>query len=207
MANKKRRRRPQRPSGTGQGPGRLERGRPGAPAGRPHQQNRPRADRQERKQQARAAREAAMRKQRRRDTARRFVLSVVVAAVAIGVFTWFTRVGGANPFPAAAADAAKAAGCSGVQTPAGSAPGGVHLASGATHVYPEEPATSGPHDPSPLTDPPAVYTEMPPETRLVHNLEHAFVNIYYRRGRRRRAPAGRDRCSLRRSRTGTRRTT
>ena len=181
MANKKRRRRPQRPSGTGQGPGRSVSGDgEGAPAGRPHQQNRPRADRQERKQQARAAREAAMRRQRRRDTAKRFVLSVVVAAVAIGVFTWFTRVGGANPFPAAAADAAKAAGCSGVQTPAGSAPGGVHLASGEAHTYPEEPATSGPHDPSPLSDPPAVYTEMPPETRLVHNLEHAFVNIYYR---------------------------
>jgi hypothetical protein len=185
MANKKRRRRPQRPSGAGQGQGQGQSGTSSgdgerAPAGRPNQQNRPRADRQERKQQARAAREAAIRKQRRRDTARRFVLSVVVAAVAIGVFSWFTRVGGANPFPAAAADAAKAAGCTGVQTPAGSAPGGVHLASGATHVYPEEPATSGPHDPSPLTDPPAVYTEMPPETRLVHNLEHAFVNIYYR---------------------------
>ena len=179
MANKKRRRRPQRPTGATQGPGRASNG-DAAPSGRPHQQNRPRADRQVRKEQARAAREAAMRRQRRRDTVRRFVLSVIVAAVVVVAFTWFTRVGGANPFPATAADAAKAAGCSGVQTPAGSAPGGQHLASGATYAYPEEPATSGPHDPSPLSDPPAVYTTMPPETQLVHNLEHAFVNIYYR---------------------------
>jgi hypothetical protein len=181
MANKKRRRRPQRPSGAAsQGPGRASSGDGEAPGGRPHQQNRPRADRQERKQQARAAREAAMRRQRRRDTARRFVLSVVVAAVAIGVFTWFTRVGGANPFPAAAADAAKAAGCTGVETPVSGAPVRSHLASGATYAYPEEPATSGPHDPSALPNTPAVYTQMPPETQLVHNLEHAFVNIYYR---------------------------
>jgi hypothetical protein len=181
MANKKRRRRPRRPSGAGQGPGRTPNDDDGAaPSGRPHQQNRPRADRQARKEQARAAREAAMRAQRRRDTAKRFVLSVVVAAVAVGAFTWFTRVGGANPFPTAAADAASAANCSGVQTPADSAPGGQHLASGAAYTYPEEPATSGQHDPSPLSDPPAVYTTMPPETQLVHNLEHAFVNIYYR---------------------------
>ncbi len=121
-----------------------------------------------------------MRRQRRRDTARRFVISVVVAAVAIGVFTWFTRVGAANPFPTAASDAAKAAGCTGVETPVSGAPDRTHLSSGATYAYPEEPATSGPHDPSPLPNTPAVYTEMPPETQLVHNLEHAFVNIYYR---------------------------
>ena len=35
------------------------------------------------------------------------------------------------------------------------------------------------HAPSPLSGT-AVYTEMPDETQLVHNLEHAYVNIYYR---------------------------
>ena len=185
MANKKRKRRrpgPQRPAGGGQrpaggsrGPEDTEEGR----AGRPHQQQRPRADRQARKQEARARREAAMRAQRRRETIRRFVVSVVVAVVVVGVFLFLTRVEGPKPFPQAAVDAATAANCSELQTPAQTAPGGQHLAPGVTHTYPEEPATSGIHASSPLGDTP-VYTEMPDETQLVHNLEHAFVNIYYR---------------------------
>jgi hypothetical protein len=121
-----------------------------------------------------------MRAQRRRDAIRRFVVSVVIAGAVVGVFLFLTRVGGPKPFPQAAADAAAAAICSDLQTPAATAPGGQHLASGATHTYAEEPATSGPHDPSPLSGDIPVYTTMPPETQLVHNLEHAFVNIYYR---------------------------
>jgi hypothetical protein len=133
-----------------------------------------------RKQQARADREAALRAQRRRDTIRRFVTSVAVASVLVGGFLFLTRVGGPKPVPRAALDAAGAAGCSDVQTPATSAPGGLHLTSGASYNYPQEPATSGYHDPSALSGDVPVYTEMPPETELVHNLEHAFVNIYYR---------------------------
>ncbi len=180
MANKKRRRRPQRPAGPGQARRTTPNGDGEAAPGRRNQQQRPRADRQARKQEARAQREAAMRAQRRRDTIRRFVVSVVVAVVVVGVFLFLTRVGGPKPFPAAASGAATAAGCSGIQTPETSAPGGQHLASGASYTYPSEPATSGFHDPSPLAADPAVYTEMPPETRLVHNLEHGFVNVYYR---------------------------
>jgi hypothetical protein len=181
MANKKRRRRPQRPAGSAQGGRNAPAGEArSAPAGRPQQQQRPRADRQARKEQARAQRDAALRAQRRRETIRRFLASAVVAVVVVGVFLYLTRVGGPRPFPAAASQAASAAGCSGIQTPADSAPGGQHLASGASTTYPSEPATSGLHDPSPLPADPAVYTEMPPETRLVHNLEHGFVNMYYR---------------------------
>ena len=121
-----------------------------------------------------------MRAQRRRETIRRFVIAVVVATVVVGGFLFLTRVGGPKPFPQAATDAATAAGCSDLQTPADSAPGGQHLEPGATYTYPEEPATSGPHASSPLSGDTAVYTEMPEETALVHNLEHAFVNIYYR---------------------------
>jgi hypothetical protein len=148
--------------------------------GRSQQHSRPRADRQARKQQARAAREAALRARRRRDTIRRFVTSVAVATVVVGGFLFLTRVGGPSPFPQAALDAASAAGCSDVQTPADDAPGSLHLGSGAPFTYPQEPATSGYHDPAPLSGDVPVYTEMPPETQLVHNLEHAFVNIYYR---------------------------
>ena len=121
-----------------------------------------------------------MRARRRRDTIRRLVASVVVAAVVVGVFVFLSRAGGPNPFPEAAEDAAEAAGCSDVQTPAGSAPGNQHLAAGQAFEYQQRPATSGQHAPSPLPGEPAVFTEMPDETMLVHNLEHAFVNIYYR---------------------------
>jgi hypothetical protein len=188
MANKKRRRRPQggrtaggsqsRPAG---GPPRAADGSDDAPGGgRAQQHNRPRADRQARKQQARAAREAELRAQRRRDTVRRFVVSVAVASTAVGGFLFLTRVGGPKPLPQAAVDAAGAAGCSDLQTPAAGAPGGLHLNSGEAYTYPQEPATSGYHDPSALSGDVPVYTEMPPETQLVHNLEHDFINIYYR---------------------------
>ena len=120
-----------------------------------------------------------MRARRRRESIRRFVIAVVVAGVVVGGFLFLTRVGGPKPFPEAATDAATAAGCSDLQTPAESAPGGSHLQSGATYAYPEEPATSGPHALGALSGT-AVYEEMPDETALVHNLEHAFVNIYYR---------------------------
>src|SRR5438094_749670 len=42
------------------------------------------------------------------------------------------------------------------------------------------PATSGPHDPSPLPIPPHVYPAPIPETKAVHNLEHGAVILYYR---------------------------
>lgn len=187
MANKKRRRRPQsgRPQGGAAprpgGASRAAADTPGdPPGGRPQQQSRPRADRQARKQQARAEREAAVRAQRRRGAVRRFAVSVGIASVAVGGFLFLTRVGGPNPFPQAAIDAASAAGCSDIQTPASDARGGLHLGSDGSYDYPEEPATSGYHASSALSGDVAVLTEMPPETQLVHNLEHAFVNIYYR---------------------------
>jgi hypothetical protein len=192
MANKKRRRRRRQTGAASRPPASTSRTAADttedAPGGRsPH--SRPRADRQVRKQRARADREAALRAQRRRATVRRFITSVGVAAVVVGGFLFLTRVGGPNPFPQAALDAASAAGCSNVETPAASAPGGLHLNSGATYAYPQEPATSGSHDPSPLSGDVPVYTEMPPETQLVHNLEHAFVNIYYRNSGERALPA------------------
>jgi hypothetical protein len=182
MANKKRRRH-RRPAGAAsRPPSSTSRAAPDAtedaPVGRSQRHSRPRADRQVRKRQVRADREAVLRAQRRRDTVRRFVRSAAVATVVVGGFLFLTRVGGPKPVPKAALDAARAAGCSGVQTPATSAPPLPHLTSGASYNYPQEPATSGYHDPSTVAG--GVYTEMPPETHLVHSLEHAFVNIYYR---------------------------
>jgi len=121
-----------------------------------------------------------MRSVRRRDTIRRAMISGVVGLAVVAGFLYLTRVGGPNPIPAAAVDAAEAAGCSDVETPVEDAPGGQHLQSGESYTYPSEPATSGAHDPSPLPADPAVYPAMQPETRLVHNLEHGFVIVYYR---------------------------
>jgi hypothetical protein len=204
MANKKRRRRPRsgpggatrpqratgaagRRDGGGRGGRAADAEEAGAGAdgagrsggGRPHQQQRPRADRQARKQQAREAREAAMRARRRRDAVRRLVISGVVAAAAVGLFLFLTRVGGPNDFPPEAQEAAAAASCSDVTQPSANPVGG-HLAPDEAFAPTEEPATSGRHDATPLPGSQHVYTEMPSEAQLVHNLEHAFVNIYYR---------------------------
>ncbi len=55
-----------------------------------------------------------------------------------------------------------------------------HLSLGQAFDYPDRPPAAGPHDPSPLPDTPHVYERPVSETRAVHNLEHAFVVIWYR---------------------------
>ena len=125
-------------------------------------------------------RERARRRARRTTIARRTGVALVIAALlAIGGFAAVRRLG-PRPIPQAALAAAEAAGCGQVQTPSPSAPGGQHLASGQTYHYTTEPATSGWHDPSQLPENVHVYTTPVPETRAVHNLEHAYVLVYYR---------------------------
>ena len=58
-------------------------------------------------------------------------------------------------------------------------PSRTHLAPGESYDYPDRPAAAGPHDPSPLPPDPHVYPDPVPETRAVHNLEHAYVIVYY----------------------------
>jgi Protein of unknown function (DUF3105) len=111
------------------------------------------------------------------------------AAVALVVAVLLLRGHPPHPVAPAALALGRAAGCGPVQTPAADAPGGLHLAPGAAYDYPREPATFGYHDPSPLPDSPQVLSEpvsdrrvagVIPESRAVHNLEHAFVIVYYR---------------------------
>src|SRR6266545_1137245 len=139
-----------------------------------------RTARSERKDQVRRARETALRRIRRRRAIKRAAWMGGLGAVTFVAFFLLTRVGGPKPIPEAALAAASDAGCGDVQTPAASAPGGIHLSPGESHTYAEHPATSGPHDPSPLPGDPHVYDSPVPETRAVHNLEHAYVLIYYR---------------------------
>ncbi len=108
---------------------------------------------------------------------------VRLAAIALAVgLAWllFLRTRAPGEVPPPVLTSAEAAGCGPVEHPAAEAPGGLHLAPGQPYHYPDEPATSGYHDPSPLPPEPHVYRLPVPETRAVHNLEHAYVVVYYR---------------------------
>jgi hypothetical protein len=137
-------------------------------------------DRRQRKEQARKAKEAERKRAARAASVRRALIFSVVGLVALGIFYWMQRASSPDPIPQAAVTAAQEAGCTGVETPVGNAPGGQHLAEGETFVYDRSPATSGRHDPSPLPVEPKVYPVPVPETRAVHFLEHAGVIVYYR---------------------------
>lgn len=136
--------------------------------------------RAERKEQARAAREEARRRLERRRRIRRGVtVAGVAAAVGVAGLLVF-RTDAAGSIPDEAVALARAAGCTDVEAPLGSAPGGDHLAAGEDTTYTQHPASSGPHDPSPLPASPVVFTQPIREENAVHNLEHGYVIFYYR---------------------------
>jgi hypothetical protein len=137
-------------------------------------------ERRERKEQARQAREAERKRAERSARIRRLGTFALIGVIAVGVLYILQRAASPRPLPQSAIDAGKAAGCSDVQTPAASAPGGLHLQPGASYRYDQHPATSGYHDPTPLPIPPRVYTAPIQETNAVHNLEHGAVIMYYR---------------------------
>jgi hypothetical protein len=137
-------------------------------------------ERRERKELARQAREAERKRAERSARLRRFGTFALIGVIGVGVVFYLQRAASPRPIPQAAVDAAKAAGCSDVQTPAASAPGGLHLDPGASYTYDQHPATSGYHDPTPLPLPPRVYSAPIQETNAVHNLEHGAVIMYYR---------------------------
>lgn len=131
------------------------------------------------KEEARKAREAARKRQNRTSAARRFLVISVVSLVAVGTFWFLQRAASPHPISAEAQTAAQTAGCTGVTNPSSNPVGG-HLTAGENITYPDKPATSGKHDPSPLPTDPDVYTTPVPETQAVHFLEHSGVIIYYR---------------------------
>ena len=135
--------------------------------------------RRERKEEARRLREAERRRARRASALRRTVTSIGIAVLAVGGVTLFQSLQGPNDIPEAAVRAAVQAGCTEVEQPVASAPSGQHLQSGQAYEYPDPPAASGFHDPSPLPTEPKVYETQPPETRVVHSLEHGAVFVYY----------------------------
>jgi hypothetical protein len=134
--------------------------------------------RRERKDEARRFREAERRRARRASALRRTVTSAGVAILAVSAVMFLFRVSGPNAVPRAARNAAERAGCTEIEQPAASAPGGQHLQAGQPYTYSNTPATSGFHDPSPILSP-KVWDTQPPETRAVHSLEHGAVFVYY----------------------------
>lgn len=167
MASSKRKRR--RPSGATDGAGTTT-----APRGGANELRR------ERKEHARRAREAERKRAARRAALRRAVTITTAGLVAVGVFWWFSRADAPRAIPEAAIRAAESAGCTTVETPLDSAPGSQHLQPGQAFTYPQQPATAGMHDPSPLQLQTQVYDSPVNETNAVHNLEHAAVIVYYR---------------------------
>lgn len=170
MAKKRKRRpRPDATSGAAPAPERARE------AERPTQGDR----RRRRKEEARRLREEERKRIRRRSLLRRGAVLGVLSAAAVGVFL-FVRAQAPGAIPAEARAAAEAAGCTDVATPVSSAPGGQHLQPGESFTYDQRPATSGTHDPRSLPAEPKVNTSPVPETLAVHNLEHAYVIVYYR---------------------------
>jgi uncharacterized protein DUF3105 len=136
--------------------------------------------RAEKKEIARRQREEVRKLIRRRRAISRALQVAILSAIAVGAVWFFTRAQAPADVPQSAIRAAEAALCGDVQTPAASAPGGLHLAPGETFTYDQHPATSGSHAPAPLPAEPHVYTSPVEEIAAVHNLEHAYVLIYYR---------------------------
>jgi hypothetical protein len=171
MSNKKKRRR--RPAGSPPADVQVDE-RPAAPRSQGAS-----PVRRERKELVRQARETERKRAARTKLIRQVVTFSLVGVAALGVVWFIQRAAGTRPIPSYAVVKAEAAGCSAVSTPT-SNPVRDHLASGEAHTYDQKPATSGPHDPSPLPLLPHVYTTPVQETSAVHNLEHGEILIYYR---------------------------
>ncbi len=105
-------------------------------------------------------------------------VAAVAAVIALG-WLLFYRTASPGEISAEARTAARTAGCADLEQPVIANPSRTHLAPGESFDYPDRPAAAGPHDPSPLPPDPRVYPDPVPETRAVHNLEHAYVIVYY----------------------------
>jgi hypothetical protein len=106
-------------------------------------------------------------------------IAMIVGAVVVG-WLLFVRAPGPGTISQAALTAADAAACADLERPVVANPVRSHLAPGEAYEYPDPPPASGPHDPSPLPADPHVHAAPVATTQAVHNLEHAYVLIWYR---------------------------
>jgi uncharacterized protein DUF3105 len=154
------------------------------PAPRPAVRPEPTAARVERKEEARKEREARIRRARRRVLLRRLSrvgIVILLAGLIAGFIYW--RGGETRRANQAAAAAAERLGCTQVQDLPDE--GREHLSVGeAPPAYGSTPATSGKHNPVTLPADPSVYDQPFDENleaQAVHNLEHGYVLIYYKK--------------------------
>lgn len=153
------------------------------PAPRPAVRPEPSPARAERKEEARKEREARIRRSRRRVLLRRLSrvgIVILLAGLIAGFIYW--RGGEDRRQNQAAAEAAEKLGCTDVQDLPDE--GREHLAANEPPpAYGTTPATSGKHNAGTLPSEPHVYDQpfdQTLESQAVHNLEHAYVIIYYR---------------------------
>jgi uncharacterized protein DUF3105 len=102
----------------------------------------------------------------------------------VGITWYMGRAPAATALSQETTAAASAAGCDPLVEPDPGTPSRDHPAKDAPYSYAQQPATSGPHDPSPLPPQPRVYDQNAmsgyTETKAVHTLEHSSVIMYYR---------------------------
>jgi hypothetical protein len=162
MAKKKKRPRQRPPSAT-----------PPAPRGGAN------LERRDRKDEARRIREAERRRARRAASFRRTFTSMGIAVAAVAAIVLFQSLQGSNDIPEGAVLAAENAGCTEVDQPASSPRANQHLQENQLpYTYEDTPATSGFHEESWINEP-NVFDAQPPETQVVHSLEHGAVFVYY----------------------------
>jgi hypothetical protein len=108
------------------------------------------------------------------------VRGALLAGTLALVWVLFLRAEAPGTIPTSVLETATAAGCDDPERPVLANPSRAHLSPGEAFEYPDRPPAAGPHDPTPLPGEPHVHHEPVAETRAVHNLEHAFVVIWYR---------------------------
>jgi hypothetical protein len=148
----------------------------------------PTSRRAERREEAKRERERRIKQQRRHERNRRLIRwGVVVVVLALIAGFVFVQINEGKEAEEAANKAAQAVGCSPIETrqddlddaEAAYAQSAIHeppFAQGSNGI----PATAGRHAGSPLPPSPAVYHQPADEANVVHNLEHAYVVVYYR---------------------------
>lgn len=139
------------------------------------------ANRSERPRRRRGPSGARSTGQRRSASRRPSAVRIVAIAIVL-LLGWLLLIRQRPPgeIPAEALAAADAAGCDALERPVAAEPSRDHLAPGDLFEYPDPPTAAGPHDPRPLPAEPRVHDAPVEETRALHNLEHAYVLIWYR---------------------------
>jgi hypothetical protein len=132
-------------------------------------------ERRAKREAARQERIAATKRKQRAKRRKQLLIAAAVVLALLGGIAFALQRKAANK--AAAGQAAEAAGCGQILTFKNQ--GREHLAQNATFdKYNSNPPTSGPHNPQPA--PWGSYRDPVEKERLVHNLEHGGVVIYYK---------------------------